>query len=380
VDNQPENPKTVLVVPCFNEAARLNSLAILQFLETHPDVGLILVNDGSSDGTLEALSRIETCFPARVFVINQTFNQGKAEAVRVGMLAALERHPENAGYWDADLATPLEEVRAFQALLEQKPELDFILGARLGLLGRRIERKAVRHYLGRVFATGASLTLNLRVYDTQCGAKLLRIRPYTRSLFVERFGSRWIFDVELIARYLSVPAEAGGIYEHVVSSWTDVAESKVKPIDFLRAVGEMFRIYRSYNLQQPQRQPILLLTSVFSVYALVGALGTVLHFLTLIVGVELFRLPNVVAAAAGATVGAVTNYLINYHMTFASRQRHSKTFPKFAVVATLAVGMSAAGARLANHVGIHYLVAQVGCTLAVLGLGFLLNRFWTFAE
>jgi dolichyl-phosphate beta-glucosyltransferase len=381
VPSQPNKPRTLLVVPCYNEADRLDGKAILGFLAKHADVGLIFVNDGSSDGTLEALSRIEQGCPDRVVVIDQSPNRGKAEAVRVGMLAALDREPVSAGYWDADLATPLEEVLAFQALLEQKPELDFILGARLALLGRRIERKALRHYLGRVFATGASITLNLRVYDTQCGAKLLRVRPYTRSLFVQRFGSRWIFDVELIARYLLLSGNGGsGIYEHVLSSWTDVAESKVKPVDFVRAIGEMFRIYRSYELEQPRRRPILLLTSVFSIYALVGALGTALHFLTLIIAVEVFSLPKVVAASAGAALGAVTNYVINYHMTFASRLKHSKTFPKFAAVALLAIGVSGAGARLANHLGIHYLVAQLACTLTVLALGFLLNRFWTFAE
>jgi dolichyl-phosphate beta-glucosyltransferase len=379
VAKSPDRPRVALVVPCYNEAQRLDSRAFTEFLGLRPEIIVILVNDGSTDQTAALLASMHASLPARILVINQEVNQGKAEAVRVGMLAAIDLGAENVGFWDADLATPLEEVFAFTAVLAERPEVDFVLGARIGLLGRDIDRKASRHYLGRVFATGASLTLNLPVYDTQCGAKLLRVRPYTRSLFEQRFGSRWIFDVELIARFSVLLGGSRGIYEHALSRWHDVAESKVKPVDFLRAIGEMLQIYRAYALNQPMRRVVLFVASVFSIYALVGAIGTGFHFFTLIVGVELLGMATVAAAITGATVGALANYVMNYHMTFASRQRHVETLPKFALVAVLGILVSGAGARLANRLGIHYLLAQVACTAIVLGLGFVLNRFWTFA-
>jgi len=155
-------------------------------------------------------------------------------------------------YWDADLATPLDEIPRFLRLLEEHPERQIAFGARVQLLGRSIRRSALRHYLGRVFATAASSVLGIPVYDTQCGAKLFRVSAELAALFEEPFCTNWIFDVEIIARLIRARRRTGGpgaegvILEIPLRQWHDVGGSKVGPLDFFRGFAELVRIYRRY--------------------------------------------------------------------------------------------------------------------------------------
>jgi dolichyl-phosphate beta-glucosyltransferase len=239
-----------LVVPCYNEAARLDAAAFLRFLSTHPRVRLVMVDDGSRDGTWGLLERIRAAAPAAVTAIRHPENRGKAEAVRAGIVAAIAENPALVGFFDADLSTPLDAIDDFLALLDMRPNVEFVLGSRVLLLGRDVKRKAVRHYLGRVFATAVSLALDLPVYDTQCGAKMLRVNAATAGLFAVPFRSRWVFDVELIARYLRLPAAPGEaprrdrLYELVLPAWHDKPGSKLRWYDFARAMVDVGYIWR----------------------------------------------------------------------------------------------------------------------------------------
>jgi len=252
---QPEDARAadvVLVVPCYNEASRLDLAAFRGFEMAPRRVAFCFVNDGSRDRTLEVLQGLCRELPGRAAVLDLAGNSGKAEAVRQGMLAALGWGAKAVGFWDADLATPLAELKHFCDVLDERPEVEVVIGSRVRLLGRRIERSALRHYLGRVFATGASLTLGLPVYDTQCGAKLLRATPLARELFTTPFLTRWVFDVELLARYRRLVSEKTPplerrLYELPLVQWTDVAGSKVRPWDFVRSGLELARIWLAYR-------------------------------------------------------------------------------------------------------------------------------------
>jgi putative flippase GtrA len=372
--------RTWIVMPCYDEAQRLDTVALATALARAPGLGLLLVNDGSRDGTLDILTSLAAQHPTRIEVIDQQPNQGKAEAVRVGMAAGMAKGAPYVGFFDADLATPLDELGAFVRALEDNPEVDIVLGARVALLGRDIDRKPARHYLGRVFATAASLVLALPVYDTQCGAKLFRVNERTRKLFEQAFGSRWIFDVELIARYTAGRGDRRGLYELPVRRWSDVGESRVKSTDFVRAIAEMAQIYRTYRLRRSVSAWLSLLTSPFLRYLGAGGIGTLLHYLTLLAVVEKAHVSPAVGSMAGALVGALANYVLNYHLTFASKASHRKTLPRFLTVAAVSMALTGAGMFVATKVlGLHYLLAQLGCTILVLLLGYVLNKAWTFA-
>jgi glycosyltransferase involved in cell wall biosynthesis len=239
----------MIVVPCYNEELRLPVDQFQRFL-CESQVRFVFVDDGSRDKTLDRLESLRKGHEDRVFVLRSPANEGKAEAVRMGINFAQQQDAEYIGYWDADLATPLDAIPQFMAVFAERPDLDMVFGSRVKLLGRRVERRTGRHYLGRVFATVVSVMLRLPIYDTQCGAKIFRVRPETGGLTAEPFRTRWVFDVELLARYIrqqgSPNAAAQRIYEYPLLVWEDVGGSKVKPFDFFVALRDVMRIYWKY--------------------------------------------------------------------------------------------------------------------------------------
>jgi dolichyl-phosphate beta-glucosyltransferase len=246
--------KKVLVVPCYNEESRLDGAAFLSFLGKHPETAIIFVNDGSTDRTDAVLEELVSRNQVQAQVLSLSKNIGKAEAIRQGFQKAFSLGVDQVGYWDADLATPLEAAIGFFSFLEARPDLEIVLGSRVKLLGRVVERTYSRHYLGRVFATAASMALFLGVYDTQCGAKVFRNTPAIRELFQKPFVSRWIFDVEILARYLfEAPPEdrqqkSKKIFEYPLNEWREIPGSKIKWTDFFVAIIELLKICTLYPL------------------------------------------------------------------------------------------------------------------------------------
>ena len=242
-----------LVIPCYNEASRLDTNTFVRFITARSDVGFLFVDDGSTDSTARVLAHIAERSAGRIDTLVLPRNRGKAEAVQRGLIAAIEKQPELIGYWDADLATPLDAIDEFLTLLNTRPDIDIVIGSRVRLLGRRIERHAFRHYAGRLFATAASLELRLAVYDTQCGAKIFRVNPQIRRVLTAPFLSKWVFDIEILARYADVVGQdraASSIYELPLATWTDVAGSKVRVRHAVRAAWDIARIWRSSRASQ----------------------------------------------------------------------------------------------------------------------------------
>lgn len=239
--------KTIIVVPCYNESQRLPQDAFVDYVDKNPDVAFLFANDGSKDNTLEMLQSL-TSRHERLLLLDIQPNGGKAEAVRRGMIHAVETYkPQYVAFWDADLATPLNEIQPMVDWAEKG--FDVVMGLRLMRLGAKVKRKTLRHYLGRCFATAASMMLHLPVYDTQCGSKLFRA-DVVENLFSEKFITRWLFDVELLARYkkqYGVERAIEKIYEFPLFQWEDIDGSQLKSRDFFKAPVELLKIRRKYK-------------------------------------------------------------------------------------------------------------------------------------
>jgi dolichyl-phosphate beta-glucosyltransferase len=237
--------KTTVVVPCYNEAKRLD-LAAFSAIAGDTGITVLFVDDGSTDDTRRSLEEATDREPGRLQFLSLHKNTGKAEAVRTGMNVALSGGAEVVGYLDADGAAPPTEIlRLLQALVDTGAAV--VLGSRVKRLGAQIARNEMRHYVGRIFATGAALALDLPVYDTQCGAKLFRASPTLKAALREPFTASWVFDVELLQRLRTGVDGAPGLpvasfFEVPLSVWTDVRGSKVKPWDAARAALDLVRI------------------------------------------------------------------------------------------------------------------------------------------
>lgn len=119
----------------------------------------------------------------------------------------------------------------------------------------------------------------------------------------------------------------------------------------------------------------------FSLFTLVGVVGTVAHYSLLVVLVDGSAVAPVPASMAGALLGALVNYALNYRFTFASTRRHQDAMPRFLAVAGVGFGLNAVFMWITvEGLGFHYLLGQMCATALVLVWNFLGNRLWTFGE
>ncbi len=244
-----------LVVPCYNEEYRLVVDVFTRELSKNPNLTLLFVNDGSRDNTLEVIQKICASNPTRALCLSLDKNSGKGEAVRRGMLHLLKDGKYTViGFWDADLAVPLSEIQDFAEVFRLNPNIQGVIGSRVHLAGRLIERVYLRHYLGRLFATVMSWTFGFAVYDTQCGAKLFD-RRVLDSVVQEPFCSRWIFDVELIIRISRLPLlkdknkwlhTDSWLYEMPVKEWRNVTGTKRSFSAYSTALFDYLTLMRKY--------------------------------------------------------------------------------------------------------------------------------------
>jgi len=231
-------PAFSVVIPCFNEAARIGSTirASLDYLvSVSPESELIVVNDGSTDAT-STIAR-ESLVGAKIEtrLLENFPNRGKGTAVRKGLLAA--QRPI-ALFFDADLSTPFEETPKVIGPIADD-DVDLAFGS------RGLDRSLIGHHqpwrretAGRIFNLLVRIATGLPFWDTQCGFKAFRLevcRPILEVARIEGFA----FDVELL--YLA--QRAGMRLREIPVRWNHREGSKVHFIhDSLRMLREVIAL------------------------------------------------------------------------------------------------------------------------------------------
>jgi len=236
--------KITLIIPCYNERDRLNIGAIIDLSQV-PELELLFVDDGSIDNTRELLNEI-VAKSSQAHLIANKENCGKASSIQTGVLWLKERNYTGViSFLDADFATdPYEAIKIIRGNMSRETSHIFLFGSRVRVVGKSVKRKLIRLVCGRLFSWIVNFMTKLPIYDFQCGFKAFS-SDLAYKLFEESFKTRWFFDTELFLR--SRVVEGISFIEVPLDVWVDRDGSKLKPIDFVMTLPNLFLIYKHYR-------------------------------------------------------------------------------------------------------------------------------------
>jgi glycosyltransferase involved in cell wall biosynthesis len=205
-------PKYSIVIPAFNESARIPATlqSVVACIRANGwSAEVIVVNDGSRDTTADLVRAFAKTAP-EVRLVENPGNRGKGYSVRSGMLQALG---EVVMFTDSDLSAPIEEAERLFAAIEQGA--DIAIGSRWLEKGRQTHRQPLyRQFFGRCFNAVTRGVMGLRFADTQCGFKAFT-RAAAQTVFQLQTIERWGFDPEI----LFIALKRGYSVEEVPVSW-----------------------------------------------------------------------------------------------------------------------------------------------------------------
>lgn len=227
-----------IIIPAYNEQVRLPDtlLRIAEYLEySHWSFReILIVDDGSTDGTVAAAEEFARSNPDHIRVLRNPGNRGKGYSVRHGML---EARGEWRLFTDADLSTPIQELEKLWCAVSGGKD-QVAIGSRAidrSLIG--VHQPGYRETMGRFFNSVMRVATGLDISDTQCGFKLFRGDAARESFSMQRL-ERFGFDAEV----LYIASRRGYGIAEVPVRWNHVEGSKVGMLTGLRAFTELAEI------------------------------------------------------------------------------------------------------------------------------------------
>lgn len=222
-----------VIIPLYNEQTRLKKLnKIYNFLNQQKlKYEVILINDGSTDNTLETLKKLSAGF--KFTLITYGKNRGKGFAVKTGMLAAKGQY---LLFFDIDLSTPMQEFSKFSSCLKKN---NIIIGSRK-TKGSTLQKRQglVRENLGKGFTFLSQVILNLDISDFTCGFKCFP-QQAAKQIFSKQRIERWSFDSEI----LFLAKKLGYDIKEVPVEWSNDPRTKVRfPHDIIQSLLDLYKI------------------------------------------------------------------------------------------------------------------------------------------
>lgn len=232
-----------LVIPCFNEAIRLQ-VPYWEKIITAPNLKntkFLFLDDGSSDGTFEVLDAFTKY--SRVEAVSLSVNAGKANAIRSAFQKILETSffdCDLIGFIDSDSSFDAQEVIDILSCLENQPKVfDAFFYSRVKLSGSQIRRSEIRHVISRIIYTFIARGWNWAPYDTQSGFKVFRNSDVMKDVISTPFRTRWFFDIEFMNRLSMKMGGQLNIKEIPLHYWQERSGSKIKARKYLSIFREI---------------------------------------------------------------------------------------------------------------------------------------------
>jgi len=219
--------KRFLIVPCFNEANRLAPAEYWQQIEDYCVI-LVFVNDASTDSTAATIHSMNLKSQRTITIEN---NLGKANAIREGFLRIvrsmdIEYNESYIGFVDADMAFSAQDIKRMFDLAEEGQH-EAVFASRVKLSGRNINRKRIRHIVGRGIMAFLSCSGFVIPYDSQAGLKVFRCTPKLMKCLEDQFETRWFFELELLLRFTRNFRGFLDVWEEPLLFWNETKGSKL---------------------------------------------------------------------------------------------------------------------------------------------------------
>ncbi len=239
--------KISLIIPCYNEGKKLekNIKKVIAYMEETflIDYEIIIVNDGSTDNTIDDVLHLKENYPNIIKLIHYKDNRGKGYAVKRGIL---EADSDVLIFMDTDLST---DISAISTTVKELEEYPIVIGSRKMKESEiKEEQKGIRKIMSKGCRDYTNMKLNLNISDTQCGFKGFQTN-IAKKIAEKMTINRWAFDAEMlyIAKLNNIEVK------EIPVKWENDLDSKVSPysasMEFMKDLSKIKSNKKKYIFQ-----------------------------------------------------------------------------------------------------------------------------------